>query len=185
MRKSTILLSTVALVLLAGCTAQEPDPDQPSTPAALAPTLTPGAETACGIDVTAVELMIGRVVTRTRDEVRITQGVGSGVCHAYTEDGNRLWVTLSALSDPEAVRVRRQLNGEVMNPPNVVFDPGEADGGVWGDGVIGAGSSVFWGPTMIRVSVNGWTSDRDIPADLLAATHQVADFYGLERPSPS
>lgn len=184
MRRPSILAPAVALVLLAGCTSHEPDPDQPSTPAALAMTSSPGAETACGIDVRAIELMIGMVVTRTDDELVITDGAGTGFCDVYTEAGLTLWVTLHAPSDPEAVRVRRQLNGEVMNPPDEVFDPAEADGGVWSL-LSRAGSSTFWGPTMIGVFANSWAPDRDMSADLLAATYQVADFYGLERLSPS
>lgn len=184
MRGSMFVAPTVAVVLLAGCTAQEPNPEQTHTDA-LARTASPGAETACGIDVRAIELMTGLVVTRTTEELVITDGQGTGVCHGYSDDETAVWVTLDGLSSTEAVNVRLRMTGEKMNPPDAVFDPAEADGGMWGSRVIGAGSAVFWGPTMVRVSVDSWAPGRNMPADLLAATYQVADSYGLERPSPS
>lgn len=193
MKIAKTISAAAALLLLAGCTVPRPDAD--ATPARFPTTPEPEAALVCGVEQAAVELLTGNPTSRSNDEIVVADGVGSGECEVFSDArrGEQFVVTLHPATSPEAAQMRERLQGTLGRPPSVVYDAGSADGGTWGTGAtpstgdgVSAGSSIFWGDTLIEVFISpAAATGRDLSADLLALTSQVAASYGLERPDPS
>jgi len=189
-----LVMGTVGVLLLAGCTVEDPTPTPTPVPPPVSSTASAGAELVCGVDKADIELVTGNPVSRWDGDLVVHDGIGSGRCEAFSDaaGGQVFVVELAPATSDEAKHRRDLVDGLVGNPASLVYDPAVADGAVWGSGdgpgarpVVATNSSVFWGQTLIYVYVSPLAPWRDGPADHLALTEQIAATYSLQRPTPT
>lgn len=177
-----------ACVLLAGCTTEDPDPAPTVDLSPVSPTPSPGAELMCGIDTATIELITGYTPDRSDGDLTVQDEVGAARCTVWTDDpGHKddelLIVELFPVSSKEGIERRQLMDGEIGNPPDVIYPQDAVDGAYWGDGVSGQ-SAVFWGQTVVQVYAwNARVSVREQAEDFLAVNQQVAFTLGLQSSS--
>jgi hypothetical protein len=178
-------------VLLAGCTTGEPGPTPPPTVdlSPVAPTPGADAELLCGIDRVAIETITGYAPDRSDGDLTVHDGVGTGRCSVWTEDERHsseeiLIVWLVPVSSEEGAELRQRVDGELENPPAVVYPRDAVDGAYW-ETPESSSSRVSWGETIVDVHADNLrVRVRERSDDLLAVSQQVAATLGLEGVCP-
>ncbi len=177
-----------ACVLLAGCTAEDPDPAPTVDLSPVSPTPSPGTELMCGIDESTIELITGFTPDRSDGDLTVQDEVGTARCNVWTDDPRHkdhelLIVELIPASSERGAELRRQVDGEYGNPPDVVYPRDVVDGAYWETGAAST-SRVFWGETAVQVfAYNVLVRSRERSEDLLAVNQQVAFTLGLQSAS--
>lgn len=182
-RASVVLVA--ALLVVAGCSR---DPE-PAPTALVVPSQAPsGAVLVCGVDDASLSAVTGEsaggpVAGPTLD---------GEPCSAEMPDdaplaGQRalLAVTVVPVDSPEGAAELERIDGKRDRAPDVRYDG--VHGAAWLDDAARehrfsgtSGASVVWGDHVVSVTIGSGTADRDIAADLLALSGQVAHSAGLD-----
>jgi len=140
----------------------------------------------CGIDRATIEMVTGSKVVRSDGALTVTGGVGAGTCSVWADPkrqrGELLVVTMSSISSAKGAEERALVDGTLGTAPTLVYPREVVDGAYW-KGSLDGNAVVFWGSTVVNVSVDHLVLGRTWSDDLLAMNQQVAATYGLAGPS--
>lgn len=200
-RRAAAAIGTFALLfVLSGCSLFDRESPHPSPTVRAIPWMPDdAAELACGMSTTDLERYTGYRVGHIEGDVSLPSGEAQVTCIVWPEgetwfDGPMVFVTL-ATADSAAGRIERAyIDGTAKRVPPPHYPYTEVDGGAWrydldlppsDEQTSGGSSSVFFGEVNVSLTSRTNVSGRDLAADHLALSEQVASSLGLTRsPSP-
>lgn len=182
-RASVVLVA--ALLVVAGCSR---DPE-PAPTALVVPSHAPsGAVLVCGVDDASLSAVTGE---SAGGPVAGPSLDGDACSAQMPEDaplaGQTPLLTVSVLpvDSPDGAMELERINGKRDRAPDVRYEG--VHGAAWLDDSARerrfsavSGSSVVWGDHVVKVTIGSGAPDRDIAADLLALSSQVAHSTGLD-----
>jgi hypothetical protein len=134
------------------------------------------------MDRATIEMVTGYKVGRSDGTLTVQGGVGTGTCSVWTDSKHGgdalLTVWLYPTSSAKGIDSRDIVDGRQGNAPTLVYPRDVVDGAYW-KGTLDGGSTVFWGATVIEISVVCVVRGCTGSDDLLAMSQQVAATYGV------
>jgi hypothetical protein len=178
-------IAAAVLLVVGGCT-REPRPEP--TPGAVPSQAASGAVLVCGVDESSLAAVTGE---RAGGPVAGPSLDGDACSVPMPEDaplaGQALLITVSVLpvDSPDGATELERIDGTRDRAPDVRYDG--VHGAAWLDDAARehrfsavSGSSVVWGDHVVKVTIGSGAAGRDIAADLLALSSQVAHSVGLD-----